>query len=294
MPRTRIACDDPSVIGTPFFVMDYVAARLYRSPRLERCAPGERAEVYLGRRSRAGGAACGRLRGRRAGQLRPPRPVLRTTDQALDGPVRRRSDGLDCVDGASGGVATGQHPRRRRDLDRARRRAVGEHAAAPRRAARGGATRLELSTIGHPLADLAWFCLAYHADSPWGASLSGDDLHALGIPSEAAFVAEYCRHSGRDGVDGWPFYLAFAAFRMASILQGVYLAAARKRGLRERAGIRPIRAPVRRRRLGHRRAGRLKAPDREGEAAWQPRRWGISLPLPGIALGELGPPAGRG
>ena len=82
----------------------------------------------------------------------------------------------------------------------------------------------ELSTLGDPLGDLAYCCLPYRL--PAGAAgvkgLGGLDLGALGIPGEEAFVADYCRRTGRDGIAGWTFYLAFALFRLAAILQGVH------------------------------------------------------------------------
>jgi len=81
----------------------------------------------------------------------------------------------------------------------------------------------ELATIGDPLADLAFSALPWHR----GAGASGNPMLAQssadsGIPSEAEYVRAYCRRTGRDGVAGWNFYLAFAMFRLASIMQGVY------------------------------------------------------------------------
>ncbi len=81
----------------------------------------------------------------------------------------------------------------------------------------------ELATVGHPLADLAYYCMALRmpgtAEIP---GLRGKDRDALGIPDEAALVQRYCRGRGLDGIDRWPFYLAFSCFRLAAILQGVH------------------------------------------------------------------------
>lgn len=80
----------------------------------------------------------------------------------------------------------------------------------------------ELSTLGHPFADLAYQCMQWrlpHAGNFRG--LAGADSAALGIPSEADYVALYCRRAGIAGIDNWPFYLAFSLFRLAAILQGV-------------------------------------------------------------------------
>ncbi len=78
----------------------------------------------------------------------------------------------------------------------------------------------ELSTIGHPLADLAYNCLTYHlAPEALGRVEAGDSDHS-GIPDEAAYVASYCRRTGRTEIPDWHFYLAFSMFRLASICKG--------------------------------------------------------------------------
>lgn len=73
----------------------------------------------------------------------------------------------------------------------------------------------ELSTLGSPLSDFAYMC------RPYRDVLRGADLKSLGIPSEEAFVEAYCRRTGRDGIDHWDYYLAFNMFRLAGILQGI-------------------------------------------------------------------------
>lgn len=85
----------------------------------------------------------------------------------------------------------------------------------------------ELSTLGHPFADLAFFCMCLRLPSDSDIVGLGDkDRAALGIPDERAIVKRYCELRGIDAVVDWHFYLAFSFFRFAAILQGVY-----KRGL---------------------------------------------------------------
>jgi aminoglycoside phosphotransferase (APT) family kinase protein len=80
----------------------------------------------------------------------------------------------------------------------------------------------ELSTLGHPLADLAYQCMQLRMDpGEHLRGLHGIDRAALGIPSEQEYVAQYCEHCGLDRIDNWPFYLVFGFFRFAAILQGV-------------------------------------------------------------------------
>jgi len=81
----------------------------------------------------------------------------------------------------------------------------------------------ELSTLGHPFADLAYQCMQWRLPHQGGfRGLGGVDREAIGIPSEADYVSAYCRRRGIAGIDNWPFYLAFSFFRLAAILQGVY------------------------------------------------------------------------
>ena len=81
----------------------------------------------------------------------------------------------------------------------------------------------ELSTLGHPFADLAYQCMQLRMPAQQAATpgLGGLDRESLGIPSEAAYVARYCQRTGIDGIDHWTFYLAFSFFRLAAIIQGV-------------------------------------------------------------------------
>jgi len=101
----------------------------------------------------------------------------------------------------------------------------------------------ELSTIGHPLADLAHSCAQYYlsiahqpsishqpADGSDGGRLGAENGSLRGIPSEREYVETYCRYTGRAGIPHWNFYLAFVIFRYAGIAQGVY-----KRGLQGNA-----------------------------------------------------------
>lgn len=81
----------------------------------------------------------------------------------------------------------------------------------------------ELSTLGHPFADIAYQCMQWRLPHDSGfRGLGGMDRQALGLPSEAEYVARYCERRGIAGIDNWVFYLAFSFFRLAAICQGVY------------------------------------------------------------------------
>jgi len=79
----------------------------------------------------------------------------------------------------------------------------------------------ELSTLGHPLADFAYNAMMYHMPPHIVAGLGAADLAALNIPSEADYVAAYCRRTGRDSIPDYGFYLAFNFFRLAAIFHGI-------------------------------------------------------------------------
>ncbi|RVB14257.1 phosphotransferase family protein, partial [Mesorhizobium sp. M7A.F.Ca.CA.004.06.2.1] len=81
----------------------------------------------------------------------------------------------------------------------------------------------ELSTSGHPFADIAYQCMQWRLPHASGfRGLGGVDRSALGLPSEEDYVAAYCRRRGLTGIGNWTFYLAFSFFRLAAICQGVY------------------------------------------------------------------------
>jgi len=83
----------------------------------------------------------------------------------------------------------------------------------------------ELSTLGHPLADFSYHCMSWHIPATLSRGIGGLDLAALGIPAEADYRARYFMCTGRDDLAAvqadWPFYLAYNLFRIAAILQGI-------------------------------------------------------------------------
>jgi len=109
----------------------------------------------------------------------------------------------------------------------------------------------ELSTLGHPLADLGYLCMDYHSPGYDGQGLGDADLAARGIPDEAEMVAHYCELTGRKQIDNWTFYVVYNLFRSGAIIQGVY-----KRGLEGNASSEQA--------LGYKDVCRLRS-----ELAWQ-------------------------
>ncbi|MDD2923881.1 phosphotransferase [Rhodoferax sp.] len=83
----------------------------------------------------------------------------------------------------------------------------------------------ELSTLGHPLADFSYHCMAWHIPPGAFRGIGGLDLAALGIPAEAQYIRQYCERTGivtpTQLTADWSFYMAYNLFRMAAILQGI-------------------------------------------------------------------------
>lgn len=80
----------------------------------------------------------------------------------------------------------------------------------------------ELSTLGHPFADLAYQCALWRMPPTAGLpGLKGVDRSRLGLPSDAEYIEQYCKERSLTSIDNWDFYLIFSLFRMAAIVQGV-------------------------------------------------------------------------
>ncbi|MFW6027815.1 MAG: phosphotransferase family protein, partial [bacterium] len=105
----------------------------------------------------------------------------------------------------------------------------------------------ELSTLGHPLGDFTYHLMQWQmpARDDTGGSLLGEDLKALGIPTQEEYVAAYCRRTGRDGIPDLDYFMAYNFFRLAGILQGIvgrvrYGTASNPRAAEMAAAVRPL------------------------------------------------------
>jgi aminoglycoside phosphotransferase (APT) family kinase protein len=222
VPVMRCLCEDPDVIGAAFYVMDYLEGRIFRDAALPDLSPPERAAVYdqlnltLAKLHKADYAAVGLADFGRAGGYFE-RQIARWTRQyrgaetqaipAMEALIAALPARIPADDAVS--IAHGDY----------RLENVMFHPTEPRLIA---VLDWELSTIGHPLADLAYNCFLWRSDSPSWGTLQGVDFAASGIPTEAGYVEAYGRRMGRGEIADWGFYMAFAIFRLASISQGVY------------------------------------------------------------------------
>ena len=222
VPRVHLLCEDKSVIGTMFYVMDYVEGRVYTDRLLPGCTPVQRAQMYdamndvLARLHRIDYRAVGLQDfGKPGGYV--ARQVSRWSKQYLasaieDTPAMNQlmkwlPEHLPAQDEAT--IAHGDYR-------------IGNLLFHPTEARVVAVLDWELSTLGHPLGDLAYCCSAYRLSASSGRGFAGSDLASLGIPSETRFLDAYRQRTGRQDIPDWKFFLVFSLFRSAAILAGVY------------------------------------------------------------------------
>ena len=216
-------CTDDAVIGSMFYLMSYVDGRILWDPSLPDMTPAQRGDIYLGiidamaalhtvDPAAVGLADYGKPGGYFERQLKrwgeqyrasETRPIAAMDELIARLPARCPAD--------DGSVALAHGDFRIDNLM--------FHPSEPRVIA---IVDWELSTLGHPLADLGYFCMALRLPrNPALPGLAGLDRAALGIPDEAALLARYSQLTGRPIPADWPFVLAFSFFRLAAIAQGV-------------------------------------------------------------------------
>lgn len=224
VPPARLLGEDPDIIGTPFYVMDHVEGRVITGVTLPNLSPAERRAIYTDYARVAGKLhavdykACGLADfGKPEGYV--ARQLDRWTRQYLASKTEENADMARLIAWLAAHVPANDETAIVHGDYRIGNTIL--HRTEPRIVA---VLDWELATLGHPLSDLAYACMYYRIPPSEAGSggLAGVDIAALGIPDEQEFLAMYCRFSGRDHIADWPFFLAFACFRMAAITQGVY------------------------------------------------------------------------
>ncbi|NEX63692.1 phosphotransferase [Noviherbaspirillum galbum] len=221
--RTYCLCEDSAVIGTPFYVMEFVGGRVLWDPTLPGMQPSERAAIYddmnrvIAALHGIDPAAVGLGDFGRPGNFFE-RQIARWTKQYR----ASETETIDAMESLIGWLPA--------NIPQSEETAIvhGDlrldnlifHPAEPRIVAM---LDWELSTLGHPLADFAYHALTWRLSADEFRGMRGADLASLGIPGEQAYLGQYCRRTGRAAVPQaeWNFYLAYSMFRLAAILQGI-------------------------------------------------------------------------
>jgi len=222
VPEMLLLCEDEEVIGRAFFLMAHVEGRVLWDPALPAMTPPQRGAIYdeMNRviaalhgvdPAKAGLADYGRAGNYFERQIGRWSKQYRASETDRIEAMDRLIDWLpaNVPPGEETAVVHGDfrldnlifHPTEARVL---------------------AVIDWELSTLGHPLADFSYLCMGWHIPPGAFRGIAGLDQPALGIPSEADFIARYCQRRGRETIAHWNFYLAYNLFRIAAILQGVY------------------------------------------------------------------------
>jgi len=237
VPRAYALCTDASIIGTWFYVMEYVDGRILWDPALEaieRPARGAHALALVGALAdlhRLDPAAVGLADfGKPAAYM--TRQIARWSKQYLEDTAAGRIEAMDrLIEWLPEHLPPVEQPAAIVHGDYR----VDNVVFHPREARVLAILDWELATLGDPLADFAYHLMLYRLPTISIPGLLGRDLPGLGLPTEAQYVAYYCERAGRPRIDHLEFYLAFAMFRLAGIFHGIAGRVARGTAVSEKA-----------------------------------------------------------
>jgi len=229
VPRMHCLCEDESVIGRAFYVMEYMEGRVLWDQALPGMTPAQRGEIYdemnrviaalhtvdFAQRGLAGYGKPGNYLERQIGrwskqyQASITQPIAEM-DRLIEWlpahiPPAARDETLVSI-------VHGDYRLDNLMFDASKPRIV-------------AVLDWELSTLGHPLADFSYHCMSWNIPHGSFRGIGGLDLQALGIPSQDDYIRRYCERTGLTTVDklkaDWNFYMAYNMFRIAAILQGI-------------------------------------------------------------------------
>ena len=221
VPEVHALCEDTSVIGSAFYVMEFLDGRIFWDPRLPGLSPAERRAMF---QSMNGVIAA--LHSVDYGKVgladfgRPgnymSRQIARWSRQYQASETEKQPAMDRLIDWLPHHVPPESEPRIVHGDYRIDNLIV--HPTEPRVI---GVLDWELSTIGNPLADFAYHAMAWRVTPELFRGLAGVDLAGLGIPSEDEYVAAYRSRTGRGRIADWEFYIVYSLFRLAAIMQGI-------------------------------------------------------------------------
>jgi aminoglycoside phosphotransferase (APT) family kinase protein len=221
VPRTYCLCEDETVIGTAFYVMECVDGRVFWDPSLPQLTASERGRVYDSLNAVLSALHCvdfeavGLADYGKVGEYRE-RQIHRWSKQyrlsEMD-PIPEMDRLIDWLPEniPAGDETTIVHGDYRLDN-------MIFHPGEPRIVA---VLDWELGTLGHPIGDFTYNLMAWRLSSGMFRGIADYDLPALGIPSEEEYIKAYCQRTGRDEIPNLDWYMAYNLFRLSAILQGI-------------------------------------------------------------------------
>ena len=229
VPRMHVLCEDESVIGRAFYVMECMQGRVLWDQSLPGMTPTERGAIYDEMNRVIAALHTVKFADRGLANYGKPgnyfdRQIGRWSKQyvaSITQPIEEMDRLMEWL--------PAHMPASARDESQVsivhgdfRLDNLMFHPTEPRVIA---VLDWELSTLGHPLADFSYHCMSWHIPAALGRGIAGQDLAALGIPDEDSYIRSYCERTGIATPEAlradWNFYMAYNMFRIAAILQGI-------------------------------------------------------------------------
>ena len=216
-------CEDPGVIGTPFYVMEMVEGRIFWDTAFPEVGQAERPAYFDAMNATMAALHLIDPEAAGLGDYGKPgnyfaRQIARWSTQYEGDVEAGRVPAMDRLVAWLPANIPPDEPQPRVIHGDFRCDNMIFHPTEPRVLA---VLDWELSTLGHPLADFTYHLMMYRMPAGITTGLVGLDLPALNIPGEADYVAAYCARTGRDGIPDLDFYMAFNLFRLAGIVHGI-------------------------------------------------------------------------
>ena len=222
VPETFGYCDDETVIGTSFFIMDHVIGNIYWELLLPGCEPNQRREIYLSMNdtiAKLHNVDFDKVNladyGKHENYM--DRQIHRWTKQYKDSETQMIPEINELIEWLPKNIPSDQetsivHGDFR--LDNMIFDPITHEVKA--------ILDWELSTLGNPIADFTYHMMSWRLPAgAKGLGMMGSDLKSLNIPSESEYAELYYKKTGREKIDNWDFYMAYNIFRLAGIAQGI-------------------------------------------------------------------------
>jgi aminoglycoside phosphotransferase (APT) family kinase protein len=223
--KPYLLCEDESIIGTMFYVMDCVEGRIYWGPMLPDCSPKERTAIY-----EAMNKTLAQLHSMDYEKLglsdfgKPGAYIARQLSRWTKQYQLSETQKIVEMDRLIEWLPAHLPPQERNSIVHGDYR-LDNMILHPTESKVAAVLDWELCTIGDPMADFTYHLMQWQmppgGTSGGTATLIGSDLNALGIPSMDEYVAMYCRNTGRESIPNMDYYASYNFFRLAGILQGI-------------------------------------------------------------------------